>query len=356
MRTEHRTTRRAFVRQAAGWLTGLSVTAAWTNFPAAAQPQRAPDSPGPQPPSPRTPPAGTSETTEPWAPLPSQAHLPIVDTHQHLWDLKRFPLRWVQRSERLNRSFLLSDYRQAAQGLNIVRTVYMEVAVDPEQKAQEARWALDLCRRERLVGGAVIGGLPESPEFATHVRTFAKDPYLKGVRRILHGGTPAGLCLQRQFVENIRLLGELGLRFDLCMRPGELLDGVRLVDQCPKTRFVVDHCGNLSVQSTDRRLRARWQKGLRELAQRPHVVCKISGIVATAPENWTPADLEPNITFCLETFGEDRVVFASDWPVCTRRATLRQWVNALKWIVRDQPVEKQKKLFHDNAVRFYELS
>ncbi|HID21127.1 MAG TPA: amidohydrolase, partial [Planctomycetaceae bacterium] len=97
-------------------------------------------------------------------------------------------------------------------------------------------------------------------------------------------------------------------------------------------------------------------KGIRELADRPRVICKISGIVATAREHWKPEDLAPNINECLEAFGEDRVVFASDWPVCTRRATLRQWVEALKGIVRDRPPAFQRKLFHDNAVRHYALS
>src|SRR5581483_9589680 len=139
--------------------------------------------------------------------------------------------------------------------------------------------------------------------------------------------TPAEYCLDRQFIKGIQLLGDLGLSFDLCMRPGELHDGVKLVDQCPHTRFIVDHCGNMSVTSTDAALREKWQAAMKELANRPNTVCKISGIIVTANKDWKPEDLAPNINFSLDTFGEDRVMFAGDWPVCTLRATFAQWLS-----------------------------
>ena len=88
-----------------------------------------------------------------------------------------------------------------------------------------------------------------------------------------------------------------------------------------------------------------------------NVVCKISGIVVTAKgRDWQPADLAENVNYCLDTFGEDRVFFGGDWPVCTLRASLAQWVDALKWIVRDRSPEYRRKLLHDNAVRLYGLA
>ena len=150
-------------------------------------------------------------------------------------------------------------------------------------------------------------------------------------------------------------MGDLRLSFDLCMRPGELHDGVKLVDQCPHTRFIVDHCGNMSVTSTDEALRQKWQSAMKELAARPNTVCKISGIVVTANPGWTPDDLAPNINLALDTFGEDRVMFAGDWPVCTLKATFAQWLSALKTIVKDHSPQFQRKLFHDNAARVYGL-
>jgi predicted TIM-barrel fold metal-dependent hydrolase len=96
---------------------------------------------------------------------------------------------------------------------------------------------------------------------------------------------------------------------------------------------------------------------MKALAEHENVVCKISGIVVTAKEDWRPADLAPNMRFSMETFGPDRRMFAGDWPVCTLRASFGRWVAALKEIVRDMnmPLADQKKLFHDNAVKFYGL-
>ena len=136
---------------------------------------------------------------------------------------------------------------------------------------------------------------------------------------------------------------------------GELADAVKSVEQCPQTKFVIDHCGNLGVTNTDAALRANWEAGMKALAALPNTVCKISGIVASANPNWTAADLAPNMNFSMETFGEDRGMFAGDWPVCTLRASFAQWLGALREIVRSRSPELQRKLFHDNAVKFYGL-
>jgi predicted TIM-barrel fold metal-dependent hydrolase len=281
--------------------------------------------------------------------------IPIIDTHQHLWDLSLFRLPWLEGGGKLQQSFVMNDYFQATEGLNVVKTVYMEVDVAEDQLVQEAEYVLDLCQRDdNPMVGAVIGARPTSTDFPAYVKRFAASPYIKGVRRVLHGGgTPEGTCLQPNFVESIRLLGEHGLRFDICLPSTQLLEGAALADLCPNTRFVLDHCGNANVQVKERE---QWRRDIAEVAKRENVVCKISGIVASAnPDNWTPDDLAPIILHCAEVFGKDRLIFASDWPVCTLAASLSQWVNALKTIVQDWTEMDQRKLFHDNALRFYEL-
>ena len=289
----------------------------------------------------------------------SQAELPIVDTHEHLWDLTKFNLPWTKGNEVLGHSFVTKDYLEATKGLNLVKSVYMEVDVDPSQQVQEAEYVLDLCQRnDNPMVGAVISGRPGTEGFKDYIMKFKGNPFIKGVRQVLHGpSNPAGFCLEPQFVKNVQLLGELGMSFDLCLRSGEIGDGAKLVANCPKTRFVVDHCGNMDVTSTDKKARQVWMDGMKALAQHENVVCKISGIIVTANKDWKASDLAPNMTFCMETFGSDRRMFAGDWPVCTLRASFRQWVGALREIVRgmNMSLADQKKLFHDNAVKFYGL-
>ena len=150
--------------------------------------------------------------------------------------------------------------------------------------------------------------------------------------------------------------------FDLCVPPGALLDGAKLAERCPDTRFVVDHCGNADCkafrpgEAKPSHSPGLWRKGMDALAKQTNAICKISGIVARAPkQSWMAAELAPIVNHCLDEFGPDRVMFGSDWPVCTRVASLREWVAALKEIIRDRPQSEQRKLLHDNAVRFYGL-
>ncbi|HZT80308.1 MAG TPA: amidohydrolase family protein [Gemmataceae bacterium] len=290
--------------------------------------------------------------------------LPIIDTHQHLWDLKKFRLPWLKRAAHLDRSYLMEDYLKAAAELarskaeppaRIVKTVYMEVDLAPEQQQAEADYVRDICEGGKTpMVAAVVSGRPNSDGFAKYARQFKDSPYIKGIRQVLHGpDTPAGYCLDKRFIAGIRLLGELGLSFDLCMRPQELPDAAKLIDACPDTRFILDHCGNADVQARDR---TRWKKDMAAVAKRKNVVGKVSGIVATAkPGAWTADDLAPIVNHTLEVFGPDRVMFGGDWPVCTKASTLAQWVEALRAVVKDRKAEEQRKLFHDNAVRVYRL-
>lgn len=280
--------------------------------------------------------------------------IPIVDTHQHLWDLRELRLPWLEEGGKLAKNHLLSDYDRETEGLHVVKTVYMEVDVAEEMLVAEAEIVLGLCRqRDTRMEGAVIGGRPDSEGFDAYLQRFKDDPYLKGVRQVLHGG-PRGHCLTDAFVRGVRLLGDSGLRFDICIRAEELQDAAKLLDLCPDTRCILDHCGNANVQSPDL---TQWKRDIAEVARRKNVVCKISGIVASAkPDTWSADDLAPIILHCAEVFGKDRIMFASDWPVCTMTATYRHWVEALQSIVQHWSEADKRKLFHDNAIRFYELA
>ncbi len=288
-------------------------------------------------------------------PPASADRIPITDTHQHLWDLDRFRLPWIKKGSPLDRSFRMSDYRKATEGLGVVQTIYMEVDVDPAQQRAEAEYVIEVCREGKTpMVAAVVSGRPAADGFERYIRPLARSQFIKGLRQVLHNeATPAGYCLQKEFIRGIRLLGDLGLHFDLCMRSGELPDGARLIDACPGTRFILDHCGNANVQARDR---SAWRRDLAEVARRKNVVCKVSGIVATAkPGHWSADDLAPLVNHTLDVFGPDRVLFGGDWPVCTLAATYRQWLQALQAIVRGRTEADRRKLFHDNAVREYGL-
>lgn len=292
----------------------------------------------------------------------------IIDTHQHLWDPKTMSPPWLAEApEILRNTYGLTEYAKATDGLNVVQAVYMEVDVAPQDQQAEADLLLKICREGKgPTRTAVISGRPDSAEFAAYIRPLAKAPEIKGVRQVLHvDSTPAGYCLRPQFVKSVQLLGELGLSYDLCMRPGELADGAALAKKCPGTRFVVDHCGNASPAAfLPESLRKekpehevdQWKRDIAALSGCDNVICKISGIIASAPKGIAFTEsLAPIVNFCLDRFGPDRVVFGGDWPVCLIGGTFKDWVLALRQIVADRPAGDQAKLFSENAKRFYRL-
>ncbi len=291
----------------------------------------------------------------------------IIDTHQHLWDLSQIQPPWLQSAPPVLRSsHTNADYALATKGLN-VRTVYMEVDVAPQDHVREADMIVAQCRaRKTPMIAATIGGRPDAPDFASYVRRYAKMEPVKGLRQVLHGeSTPPGHCLRPEFVRGVRTLGEHGLNFELTMRPTELHDGAKLTALCPNTRFVLDHCGNGDPKAFRPKLASElkrngtadeWKRGLDACARRPNVVCKISGIVASVPPGqWHAEDLAPVVNHCLDAFGPDRVFFGGDWPVCLLGSPLIDWVNALRQIVSSRPASQQRKLWSENAIRFYRL-
>ena len=165
--------------------------------------------------------------------------------------------------------------------------------------------------------------------------------------------SPRGVCLEPDFVRGVTALGKQGLSFDLCMRPGELLDGLKLSEKCPDTRFVVDHCGNADPKAFDKKLAGDakpehevdpWRRDMEALSKRPNVICKISGIVARA---------EPCIiaraTIMVAMDASDTQVPKSDWtPPMTFEERLRWGIVPGRWTLR---YRIWKEMTLDSAVR-----
>ena len=294
--------------------------------------------------------------------------LPIIDTHQHLWDLVQFQPPWLSGADaKISAKHDMSNYLSETAGLSVVKAVYMEVDVALADQDKEADYVLAIIAAKKSpTVAAVISGRPGSEKFGVYMNRHRTNPLVKGVRQVLHPDTAErGLCLQPQFVKSIQLLGEMDKSFDLCMRPTELVDGASLAQKCPDTRFIVDHCGNADPAAWKPKAKQtaapghtveQWKADMGKLAKLPNVICKISGIVARAPKGWTPEDLAPTINFCLDEFGPDRVVFGGDWPVCKLGASYAEWVNGLKHIISARPLGDRKKLLHDNAVKHYRLA
>lgn len=281
---------------------------------------------------------------------------PLIDAHLHLWDPGHFRMSWLDGNETLHRRFGLEEYRAHTDGIAIEAMVYLQVEVEPPYALLEARWATERARDDLRLQGIV----PWAPlEYGEQVRAFLAalvevSPLVKGVRRIVQDEPDPAFCLRPGFVHGAQLLPEYGLSCDLCIRHPQLASTVELVRRCPETSFILDHIGKPNIKDG---LLDPWREQLRELAALPNVVCKVSGLVTEADHAaWRPEDLAPYLAHVLEVFGEDRVVFGGDWPVVLMAAPYRRWVETLDSLTTHLSPQAQRKLWAENARRFYRLS
>jgi predicted TIM-barrel fold metal-dependent hydrolase len=232
--------------------------------------------------------------------------------------------------------------------------VHLEADVDEAYMLAETRHILKLAdQADNPLEGVVASGRPENDDFQSYVGQIAGHPKLKGIRRVLHT-RPDELGQSKRFITNVAQLASYGLSFDICVLDRQLPIAVNLVRNCPATTFILDHCGVPRVKD---RVLDPWRTDITELASFPNVYVKISGLVAYAdPDRWKAEDLRPYVEHVLASFGWDRVMFGSDWPVCTLTASYKQWVDALLSLTANAGRENQQKLFHDNALRIYRLA
>ncbi|MGJ8572085.1 MAG: amidohydrolase family protein [Hoeflea sp.] len=277
----------------------------------------------------------------------------IIDTHLHVVDPWALDYPWLSSVPALNQAWPYAAYELEARRSGISQTLHMEVDVAPERIEDESTYVTTLAARPgSLISGAVASCRPEDPGFAAYLERQRHNPLIKGLRRVLHV-MPDELSTQPLFRENIARMSGSGLTFDLCVLPQQLPHAMALADLAPDVTFILDHCGVPDIKNDARQ---PWQDHIAELAKRPNVVAKISGVVAYAdPESWIADTLRPWIEHTVASFGWDRVVWGSDWPVCTLGGGLLAWVAATHTLLEGTSNEEKRKLLSGNARRIWDL-
>lgn len=275
-----------------------------------------------------------------------------IDTHLHLIDPDHFSYDWTVGFPALaGRAFRVEEYRAASEGCGITESIFMEVDVPWEQAVSEAAFFCALAEDpSNKISGVIAACRPEHGDFAAH-REATAHPRLVGYRRVLHT-QPDDLSTRALFRENVARIGKAGLTFDLCMLPRQLAAGAALIDSCPDTRFILDHCGVPDIASGDLTV---WRGQLREISRRPNLACKISGIIAYAAGEITADTLRPVVEHAIDCFGWDRVVWGSDWPVCNLTRDLGTWNRLLDDILSGSSEDELTRIHHRNAREIYRL-
>ncbi|MCD7107508.1 amidohydrolase [Rhizobium sp. DKSPLA3] len=277
----------------------------------------------------------------------------IIDTHLHLIDRTALTYPWLSSVPALDRDYLYETYRQEALRCGIAASLHMEVDVAAEEIEAETLHVGQLAALpESLLVGAIAACRPEDQSFPAMLERQRENPLVKGFRRVLHV-MPDDLSESAVFRDNIKRLAGTGLTFDLCVLPRQLGHAAALADLAPDVTFILDHCGVPDIKAGDISL---WRDELKDVARRPNVVCKISGLIAyTDPDSWSVDKIRPYAETAILQFGWDRVVWGSDWPVCTLAGSLSTWVAATHALLAGSSDSERHALLAGNALKLWSL-
>lgn len=277
----------------------------------------------------------------------------IVDSHIHFWDPEQLNYPWLQEVPPLNHAFLPAQLAAAATAVNLQKIVFVQADCVPEDGLAEVAWVSQLAQSEpRIQGIVAFAPLENGAASAAYLEKLKAFPLVKGVRRLIQSEAP-GFARQPEFIQGVQQLAQFGFSFDICIVHTQMSEAIELVSQCPEVSFVLDHFGKPAI--ADRRLEP-WATDIRQLAQFPHVWCKLSGLVTEADhQNWTAGDLRPYLAVVLEAFGPQRLMFGGDWPVSELAATYQQWVETADALLAALSEADRRRVFFANAQTFYRL-
>jgi L-fuconolactonase len=272
-----------------------------------------------------------------------------IDSHHHLWRYDPVAFDWIPDSmPGLRRDFLLPELEEEMREARVDGSI----VVQARQTLEETMWLLETAKGSSIYG--VVGWAPiAAPEFPHVLDGLRKNPLLKGLRHIVQA-EPEGFLLRPEFQRGIRNLQGSGLVYDLLVYAPQLPEAIRFVDLHPDQPFVLDHGGKPQIASGEIE---SWRRDLRELATRPNVVCKVSGLVTEADADaWTPGQLGAYFEAMLEAFGAERLIIGTDWPVCMSRCSYKDWWTIVEDWVRPLTPSEQAQILGGNAVRVYQLN
>jgi L-fuconolactonase len=200
----------------------------------------------------------------------------------------------------------------------------------------------------------VVGWVPlTSPTVEADIEKFAADKKLKAVRHVVQDEPDDQYILREDFNAGVALLDKHGLAYDILIFDRHLPYAIEFVDRHPKQRFIVDHIAKPRIREG---AVLPWRDNLREIAKRPHVWCKISGVVTEADhKHWTEAQLRFYIDTALDAFGPKRIMFGSDWPVCLSATTYQDWRDLMHRATHKLSESEQAAIFGGTAAEAYRI-
>jgi predicted TIM-barrel fold metal-dependent hydrolase len=299
--------------------------------------------------------AATGETVKKYS-------VPIIDTHVHLYDPTRPQgIPWPSPEQAsIYRPFLPSHYRKIAEPFGVVGMIETECS----PWVEDNYWVLDVSAKEPIVVGEVGDLLPGHPDFGEHLNRLHKNPLYVGIRfSYLWGRNVEELIKKREVIADLKLLADAGLTLDFGSGPRDMPNLLKITDQIPNIRVVINHLPGARPPDDPAEL-ATYKKSLRELAQRPQMFVKVSEIFQRFDERGRrvqtggriPRDLNfyrPTLDEIWETFGQDKVLFASDWTNSEPMSTFGELLALTHAYFSEKGPEAVEKFYWKNSLAAY---
>ena len=273
-----------------------------------------------------------------------------IDSHQHFWVYESEQYPWmtdelsVIRSDHLPQHLQVEFDRWGIDG---------SVAVQARQSLDESRWLLKLADESSIVKGVVGWVDLRSEQVEDQLAEFASHPKFVGVRHVVQDEPDENFMLLPEFIRGISKLQSFDLRYDILVFPKQLPAAIELVKQFPDQPFVLDHIAKPLIKAKEI---SPWDKYIREIGQFSNLACKVSGLVTEGNwTSWNPSDFYSYLDVVFESFGEDRLMYGSDWPVCKLAGSYSQIHGLADDYLSQFSIAAKEKFFGGVALDFYGL-
>ena len=278
-----------------------------------------------------------------------------VDSHHHLWDLDIAPRGWLAGDvlAPINRTFSMDDFYAERASAKIDKSILVQTLPDYDEMKEFFSVAAN---HDSVIGVVAWIDMSKSDCFE-NLEKYLDLPganKLVGIRDGAQGRTDTQWLSSDQVVKNVSQLVQEGLTFDLLVDPPHLAASAKLVEQCPDTTFILDHIGKPNIGKGDDGELKEWAKLIENLAANQNVFCKVSGMVTEANwQDWKNDDFKRYFDVVLNSFGIDRIMYGSDWPVCKLAASYEQVANLAEYLVADFSESEKEKFWSLNALKAY---
>ncbi|MEL7497354.1 MAG: amidohydrolase family protein [Planctomycetota bacterium] len=277
----------------------------------------------------------------------------IIDAHQHFWkrDLP-FDYDWLKAPQHaaINRDFLPEDLQPLLASRNIDYSVFVQT----QHNLEEAEWVLELAEQFTFLAG-VVGWVDLASDHCERdvERLAAMDKFV-GIRHITQDEPDDDFIVRPNILNGLKVLEKYRLPFDLLFFAKHLKHAPSVAAHVPELPLVIDHLSKANIKGQEY---SQWAKELEAAAAHENVHCKLSGMITEADwGNWKPADLKPFVEKAIESFGPERCMYGSDWPVCELAGSYQQAFDALAEIIGPLSEAEKEQIYCSTAVKFYGLN